>query len=739
MRALHEAGHGAEALDRYADIRQRLVDELGTEPGAELRGVHQQILRSGAGAAPAPPLVPAGAPVPAAAQLPLDLHSFTGRDAELARLDAILDAGGQQPWAVVIAAIFGTAGVGKTSLAVHWAHRVADRFPGGQLYANLHGFDEGDASRSPVQAVRGFLDALDVPPGRIPADFTAQTALYRSLLAGRQMLIVLDNSRDADQVRPLLPGGPGCVVVVTSRTQLTGLVATEGAHPVPLDVPTRAEAGRLLARRLGQPRLAAEPRAVDEIIEACARLPLALAIVAARAVLRPVQPLAELADELRDTDGGLDPFDAGDARGDVRAVLSWSYRTLSEPAARLFRLLGLHPGPDVSGAAVASLAGIPVRQCRALLTELTRAHLLTEPAPDRYTWHDLLRRYAGELVRAVDTEEERRAATRRLLDHYLHTAYAATMLMHPYQLPIPAPTPAAAGVGPGGPDDQAAALRWIAAEYPVLLAAVRHAASTGFDAHAWQLAWALTIFMQRQGHNDEWLAVHTVALAAARRLGDRLGQAHLHRTIARAYHVLGRHDDSHDHFVAALELLGELGDGIGEATTYLNLAEVLEAQHRYDQALARTEQALRLYRTTDRESGLAYALNAAAWYNVELGRGREAVDYGVQALALQERIEDRHGQAATLDTLGFAHHRLGQHQESIRRYRRAIELTRDLSDGPSEAGITDRLGDALWDAGDPTGARAAWRRALDIFEEIGHADAGRLRAKLDRAAIRAEV
>ncbi|GAA2353365.1 AfsR/SARP family transcriptional regulator [Dactylosporangium salmoneum] len=725
IRALHEAGHPAEALDRYARIRRRLLDELGTEPGAELRDLHMRLLQQ-----QSPPPVPVEPPGrPAAAQLPLDLNSFAGRTGELDRLDALLGPAGGQPRAVVIAAIVGTAGVGKTSLAVHWAHRVADRFPDGQLYTDLHGFDGADAVITPAQAVRGFLDALDVPPRRVPADLAAQTALFRSLMSGRRMLIVLDNARDADHVRPLLPGGAGCLVLVTSRTHLAGLVAVEGAHPVPLDLLHREEATQLLARRLGRPRLDAEPTAVDEIVTACAGLPLALAIVAARAALRPHQPLAELAAELRE---GLDLFDVGDTRGDVRAVFSSSYRILSPAAARLFRLIGLHPGPDFGVAAVASLLGEAPRQARALLVELVRAHLLTEPALDRFAGHDLLRRYAAELAAEQDPAAERAAALRRLLEYYLHTADAATTLLHPYQVRMPDPAPPSPGVAPTALADQAAAGAWMAAEYPVLIAAVHAAAANGFETIAWQLAWTLTNFFNRQGRNHDWVTTQRVALAAAHRVGDRAGEAHLHRTLGRAHVMLRHHDDAHAAFTAALEIFEAIGDRNGQAATHLNLAETHEGQGHNEAALRHTEQALELNHALGREPGVAYALNAAAWYTVELGRPAEAVEYCRQALALQQKLDDRHGQAATLDTLGYAQHRMGDFGEAVASYRRSVALTRDLGDPPNEAAIGERLGDVLADAGDGPAAHAAWRAALRIFEDLASPAAGQLRAKIDR-------
>ncbi len=334
-----------------------------------------------------------GTPVPR--QLPAYTSNFVGRAAELRELTGLLDAAahgaeasGQARTAgtVVISAIGGTAGIGKTALALHWAHRVADRFPDGQLYVNLRGFDPAGSPVQPAAAIRGFLDAFEVDPGRIPVSLEAQVALYRSLIVGRRVLVVLDNARDADQVRPLLPGSETCIVTVTSRSQLSGLVAQRGARPLTLGLLTVAEARELLARGLGPDRVTRESAAVDELIGLCAKLPLALSVVAARAATQPGFPLAVLADELRDARRRLDALDAGDLTTNVRAVFSWSYQYLDASAARMFRLLSLHPGPDISLPAAASLAGIPPRQARAALAALTRAHLVTEHVPGRFAF-----------------------------------------------------------------------------------------------------------------------------------------------------------------------------------------------------------------------------------------------------------------------------------------------------------------------------------------------------------------
>jgi hypothetical protein len=399
--------------------------------------------------------LPESAAVPA--QLPRDVAGFAGRGEQLARLDELLaPAAGRRPGAVVISAVSGTPGLGKTALVVHWAHRVKHRFPDGQLYVNLGGFDPGGRVMAPAEAVRGFLDALGVSAEQIPPSLDAQACLYRSLLDGRRVLIVLDNARDAEQVRPLLPGTPTALVVVTSRNQLTSLVAIDGAHPLMLDLLTEDEARELLACRLGPDRIAAEPEAVQQIIACCARLPLALTIAAARAEQSGF-PLTALAAELDKATGRLDALDAGDPVSQVRTVFSWSYTALTPPAARLFRLLGLHPGTDISTAAAASLAAHPPAETRRLLAELTRASLLTEHAPGRYTFHDLLCAYATDLTHTHDPADQCHAALGRIRDHYLHPAHTAARLLPPLDDPVTL-TPPSPGVTPEQPSDHEQAM-----------------------------------------------------------------------------------------------------------------------------------------------------------------------------------------------------------------------------------------------------------------------------------------
>jgi len=738
MLALYRAGRQADALAAFRDARRRLHEELGVEPAAPLQRLHQQILAADPQLLLAPRgEVTTGGPAggayrrPVPAQLPHGIPDFTDRDAEIEALNALLPGDGASAGGPgAIAAIAGTAGIGKSALAVHWGHQIRDRFPDGQLYVNLRGFDPAGSAMEPTEAIRGFLDAFAVPPERIPVDLDAQGALYRSILADRRVLIVLDNARNGPQVRPLLPGSPGCVVVVTSRNQLIDLAAADGAQSVSLSLLPADEARRLLTRRLGRERVAAEPAAVDEIIGACAGLPLALSVVGARAAANPQLLLAGPAEDLRDTYGGLDALDAGDKRTDVRAVFSWSYHALSAPAARLFRLLGVHAGPDIGVLAAASLAGEAPTRARALLAELTRAHLLTERGRGRFAFHDLLRAYARELADTHDSAAERRAAVHRVLDHYLYTASHADELLRPNEDTI-ALAPATAGVTVQKLSDHRKALTWFDTEYQVLLAALRQAAGEGFDVHTWQLAWALMSFFDRHSHWHDAAASQRVAIEAANRLSDLRGQAVSHGCLAYAYTRLSRHEDAHAHLVKALQLYEELADTTGQAYIHRRLAWAFDRLGDYQAALPHAQLAFELFRSAGQRTGEARALNAIGWFHLQLGDPEDALVYCQRALTLQREIGDQFWQSETLDSIAGAYHHLGRYEEAIVHYRQALDLYHDFGDRYTEAEGWVCLGDTYLAAGDTASADAAWHNALVILGDLGHPDAAQVRRKLE--------
>jgi DNA-binding SARP family transcriptional activator len=742
MKSLRQSGDVAGALEVYQEARAALIDRLGIEPGPALRELHQRVLAGESGLVPVvrPPVAvaePAPAPLTVPAQLPADLATFTGRSEELGHLDRLL-AGrdGRQPTTALVTAVAGTAGVGKTALTVRWAHQVRDQFPDGQLYVNLRGFGPTGSAMTPAEALRGFFDALDVPPGRIPEDLHAQTALYRSLLTGKRVLIVLDNARDAEQVRPLLPSWPGCLTLITSRNQLASLVAVEGARLVTLDLPPDADSRLMLADRLGEERVAHEPDAVEQIIAGCARLPLALAIVAARAAAHPEFPLSALAAELRDVrHGGLYALTAGDETTDVRAVFSWSYHALSTPAARVFRLLGLHFGESVSTAAAASMAGLPYGVVRPLLGELAAAHLLQERLPGRYSFHDLLRAYATEQVEQREAAEERRAAVHRMLDHYLHSmSGAAAILVFNPGSPMVTPQPAWPLVTVVSHVDRSGALAWCTAERPALIAAIRYAAAEGFDRHACQLAWTVADFLDRRGHWADFVETQRIALETARRLGDRPGEARSCGDLARAWARQGRWAEAYELTQRALEINTELGDATQLARTHTHLSAVLDFQGRTREGLEHALRALDYYLVEGSARGTAAALNNVGYMYAELGEHERGLPYCIEGLEGFRRNGDLVGEAQALDSIGYIRHRRGELPESAACFQNTIRIYRDLGERRGEATALTQLGDVWRDAGDVTEARTAWGQALAIFEELGHPLADELRDRLREAA-----
>jgi DNA-binding SARP family transcriptional activator/tetratricopeptide (TPR) repeat protein len=734
MLALYRDSRQAEALAAYQQARDVLVEELGAEPGPELQQLHQQILDADPALVHTEPAALGGEPTaaawPAPWQLPAAVPHFTGRTAELAALTQILDdAGAGAPGTVVISAIGGTAGVGKTALALHWAHQVAARFGDGQLYVNLRGFHPSGTPVTAAAAIRGFLDILGVPPERIPASPEAQAGLYRSLLSGKRMLILLDNARDEQQARPLLPASPGSLVLVTSRSQLSGLAAADGARLISLDVLSHGEAVQMLTARLGRDRATAEPAAVDRIAGLCAWLPLALAVAAARAGARPGFPLGAVAAELADSAGRLDALDAGDPGSSVRAVLSWSTRQLTPDAARMFRLLGLHPGPDITVPAAASLAGTSEPEARRMLGELTRGCLIGEHLPGRYAFHDLLRAYAAEQAHHTDSDTDRRQATGRVLDHYLHTAAGAVRLLNPSLEPVVLALPGP-GAAAGQPADHRRAMAWFQAEHQVLLAAVTLAAGSGFDTHAWQLPWAMEPFLRARGHYQEGAAIQRTALAAATRLGDAAAQAISGRLLANACTNLGDYDQALGHFASSLTLYQRLGSRFGEAKMQMSLAVLAERQGRYPDALGHAEQELRLYQAIGDKTSEAGALNNVGWGHCLLGDYQQARAFCRQALTLCAEIGHRSDEGIAWHNLGYAEHHLGNLAEAATCYQHALNLAREAGDRLTEAEALTHLGDNRHAADELAKAQEAWQQALAIFEDLQHPDAGQVRAKL---------
>jgi tetratricopeptide (TPR) repeat protein/transcriptional regulator with XRE-family HTH domain len=692
-------------------------------------------------------------------QLPGAVACFTGRDAELAALTGLLDAqpGARAP-ALVISAVAGTAGVGKTALAVHWAHQVAGRFPDGQLYVNLRGYDPGQPVPA-ADALAGFLRALGVAGPDIPGDADERAAAYRSLLAGRRMLVVLDNAGQAEQVRPLLPGSPGCVTVATSRDALPGLVARDGAIRLDLDLLPMPQAIGLLRALIGA-RVDAEPEAAAELAGLCARLPLALRVAAELAAARPAACLAELAGELADRQQRLDMLDAGgDPRAGIRAVFSWSYQHLGADAARLFRLVSLHPGLDFGVQAAAALAATPAVHAGRLLDALARAHLVQAAAPGRYALHDLLRAYARELASIHDGEGEQRAALTRLFDYYLQASAAAMDTLFPAEAARRPAMPPPAGCALPPVENLTAAREWLDAERANLAATAVHTAAHGWPGHAIRQAAVLFRYLDAGGHFAEAVIIHghardaaaqiadpdaeadaltslglvdlhqgryqqataqlQQALALSRETGDRHRQARALQDLGLGDFQQGRWPQAARQLEQAMDLFGQTGDRIGQARALGNLGIIAFQQGRPGQAADHLRQALVVYRETGYPAGEAYILANLGGGELTQGRYEQADGHLRQALPLFRETGNRTGEAHVLANLGILDLRQGRCQQATSSLQQALELFRQTGDRSGEAEALNGLGEVLLATGEPDGARTQHASALALTTGTG--------------------
>ncbi|MFC3505493.1 BTAD domain-containing putative transcriptional regulator [Micromonospora krabiensis] len=701
--ALAAAGRQAEAVETYRVVRRRLADDLGVDPGEELREAYDRLLHQRTGP------TRTASPLPRPAQLPPDLPFFSGRHELIAQARAAV----ARPGGPTVLAIDGMPGIGKTALAVHLAHEFAPDYPDGQLYVDLRGYDGREPAMSPVEALRGFLGSLGVPQQGIPAELHALAGIYRSSLAGRRLLIVLDNCRDAEQIRHLLPGNADCLVIVTSRSRLSTLLTAAGAHPLPVGLPSLDEARAALLGPLGADAATVDPAAIDAIIASCGRLPLALAVVAARAAGLPRTPPAQIAAELADTPSNLDGFDGDDPQTGLRAVFSWSYRALSAPAARLYRLLPIHPGPDISIAAAAGLAGVELRTARTLIGELSRAHLVSEDLPGRYRTHDLLLAYARELGEENDSPTERAAAELRCLGFYRATCYQAhrrllTSEDHPMIEPGPGETPLRFA-------DHGDAMRWFDAERQVLVALVGRAARQGRHTDAWQIALGMQHYFDRSGRWADWTTTGEVALEAARTGGDLVGQARMHRSLAGAAYFRGEQETAIGHLDRALELLARLGLH-GELTRAgINRAMILQAQERHEDVVGALTAALGPARAAGDDKLLADVLVILGGSNAALGRAEEAMRCGEQAMALSRAARYRLGVAEAWEVLGRVHAVRGESGRTIDCWRAAASAYQEASASAPAAEVLALLGDALATAGDQDAAVRAWQEALALI------------------------
>lgn len=700
--ALYRSGRQADALEHYQVFQRRLADELGTDPGPALRELHGQLLSAEGIVLPAdrgrarPPR-----------QLPAAPRPFTGRDAELTSLSRSLDDAAST---VVISAIGGGGGIGKTSLALHWAHLHADRFPDGQLFVNLRGFDPSGEPTTPSTALRGFLTALGVAD--VPGEVDEQVGLYRSIVADRRMLVVLDNAADTAQVSPLLPGSPAVTTLVTSRRPLTGLVLTHGATAVPLDVLTDAEAHELLAGRLGAARLAAEPDAVAELVDHCGGLPLALGIVAARAVVSPDTTLTELATQLRSH--RLDGLDTGEEGLNLRAVFALSHRALAQDTARLACLLGVAPGPDISLAAASALAG---RDATPMLRELEAAHLISR-STGRYRMHDLVRLDAAERAAALPVDD----ALRALVDFYLRTGQAADRLLEPRRPPFTISGPELAAPLPVR--DETEALAWLDAEQPNIVAAQRLAAERGWHPQVWELSFVTDTVHSRRAMFADHLAVLRAAITAAEAAGEEAIQVRLHANRGQCAARAGLFTESVRHLEQVIALTGDVAM---RGHAHNTLAQTHGQRGDNERALFHANQALEQYRAAGDEMLEAAALNQIGWVEALLGRFDDARTHCQASLDIQRAHGRVTGEAQ--DSLGYINEQSGRLAEAIACYREAVAVFESYGDDRNIATTLIQLGRACAAADLPDDAAAAWRRALDLCRAQGRtAEAERLAA-----------
>ncbi|ALG12486.1 ATP-binding protein [Kibdelosporangium phytohabitans] len=641
---------------------------------------------------------PARQTTPALRQLPARPGVFSGRAKEITMLDAASKM-------VMITAIGGIGGVGKTWLALHWAYANLDRFPDGQLYVNLRGYDAHRPLHH-TEAVRHFLDALGVDPNAIPPEPEAQAELYRSVLSTRRMLVLLDNARDSAQVVPLIPGGE-CTVMVTSRNQLGALVTHHGARRLALDVMTEAEAHELFVEQAGHRRAAAEPGAVTEILTWCAGLPLALGIVTARAVANSALPLAVLADELRDQVHRLDELDTGDGHVNLKAVFSWSYAALGATARRLFALIGSVPTVDVTLPAAAAVMDVEVDDVRQPMRELEAAHLVSYTEPGRYRMHDLVQLYAAE-----QECTGKPAAQQRLTSFYLHTAHHADRLLDPERPPVRIDPPMAQ---PWPLADEAAAWEWLEAEQQNIVAMQMLALREERHAAVWQLTAVLDTLRLRRGRFTEQLEGWQHALTAAERAGELLTMAKAHRNLGHLLVRLGNLQESHEHLTAGLALAEQLGD--------------VEVQNHCHHQLVRTnselgdnrkalEHAIRCTELVKHGSDRVFEaknLNQVGYVHALLGEYEQARDYCSRALALAEEIDSLVAQADIQDSLGYIAYQTGDHTAAIRHYRAALDLIRRTGSQAEEPETLVALGKVHQEAGDTQAARQVWQQALELF------------------------
>jgi DNA-binding SARP family transcriptional activator/tetratricopeptide (TPR) repeat protein len=711
MRALWAAGRPGEALKAFESTRRVLAEELGTDPGPELRELHGRMLR-GDLARPGPAAPPAGLVAAGPCNyLPGDVADFTGREAEVAQLLAMLPA--TAGTAVVVSAIGGMAGIGKTALAVHAAHRLTVRYPDAQLFIDLHAHTVGRGPVDPHSALDTLLRVLGVESRDIPDGLDDRAARWRAELARRRALIVLDNAANAAQVRPLLPGSADCLALITSRRRLTDL---DGARTIPLDVLPPADAAALFAHVVGDDRDATSAPEAAAVVRLCGYLPLAIRIAAARLRSRPAWTIGDLADRLRDEHRRLAELSTGDRS--VAGAFLLSYQQLSPPRQRLFRLLGLHPGADVDAHAAAALAGIDPDDAERHLEYLVDVHLLDQTRAGRYRLHDLLRHFAADLARRAEPEADRRQSMTRLLDYYLHGAHLACGQLDrrgqriTVALTDPPRSPAALS-------NFADALAWCDVERANLISVTRHAAENGRHTHAWQLPVLLWEYFRVRGNYRESLELHETALTAATHLGDDKAWAEIQRDCGITNERLGRYAEAVDRHRQALSRYRQIGDERGAGAVLANLGVVHERLGHYHDAIDHYQQSLVLRREVGDEWGEGSTLSYLGLVYERLGKFSQALDHHQEALALRRKTGDKRGEGATLTCIGMVYERLSRYEEALDHHRQALVLMRASADVQGEGAALGNLGNVYRNLGHYREACEHHEECLAAMRKVG--------------------
>jgi DNA-binding SARP family transcriptional activator/tetratricopeptide (TPR) repeat protein len=724
MLAQYRSARRIDALVSYRRFHRYATEELGVDPGPELRQLHEQVLRDDpALRLPAPaqtgrqvygPLIPA--------QLPAATSAFAGRDVELAWLDGLQHGGGVDG-AITVAGVVGPAGIGKTALALTWAHRNADAFPDGQLFAALRGFDPGHEPTSPAEVLTQFLLALGVPAEAIPLDLNERAGLYRSLLAERRVLVLLDDARDSEQVRPLLPAGSGSLVLVTSRRRLDGLVARGGARLLALTTLSSEASVRLLDFSTGHQRRSAEIDSLRRLAVLCGHLPLALRIAAARLAASPQWTVDDLVAELADERHRLRALDLEDADTSVRGAFDVSYRTLHPELADTFRAIGVHEGTSVTPHVVAALTSVDLVTARRRLRELASAHLLTETRADRYTLHDLIRLHAREVAGTELTPDQRASAAEKLLDYYLLVADRAHRLIRP---PRDAHVPTVSGAVAETPVLASAeqALRWFDAEWPNLVAAVRLGAAVGLDRHTWQLALCLRTYVYLRGLTSDWAMLFELGLRGARAAGDRDGESRMLRGLGNAAELVGEYDLALTHYQDAYRIAAELDDPALVATAGDNLGGILADLGRFDEAAEHLRTSLELFRRIGDCQGEAIALNNLGVQAQDRGDHQAAFDYYERSLALHRSGGNHEDGARSLANLCWVSRQLGRYTEAEGYARDGLRLAQTYGMAYVEAMLHHQLGELHLEQGRAQAARLELNLALTVYRRMRSPYAG---------------